>query len=97
MTRYNAEEKTAWFEQWKTSGKRAWVFAGEHGIKGRTFSKWVKKQESEGKQFVEIRPERIACCAGEIVVEKGDIKVRLPLGMSGKEIRAVMEGMGVLP
>jgi hypothetical protein len=62
-----------------------------------TFSTWIKKQEGGGKQFVEIRPEKIACCAGEIVVEKGDIKVHLPLGMSGKEIRAVMEGTGVLP
>jgi transposase-like protein len=97
MTRYSAEEKAAWLEQWKTSGKGAWVFAEEHGIRGQTFSQWVKKQESGGRQFVEIRAERIACCAGEIVVEKGGIKVRLPLGMSGKEIRAVMEGTGVLP
>jgi hypothetical protein len=78
----------------KPAAKEHGLFAEEHGIKGQTFSQWVKKQEGRGKQFVEIRTERIACHAGEIVVEKGDIKVRLPLGMSGKEIRAVMEGTG---
>jgi transposase-like protein len=97
MTRHSTEEKAALLEQWKASGKGAWAFAEENGIKGQTFSKWIKKQEGGGKQFFEIRPEKIACCAGEIVVEKGDIKVRLPLGMSGKEIRAVMEGTGVAP
>jgi transposase-like protein len=97
MTRYSTEEKTKWLESWKASGKGAWEYAREIGVAGQTFSKWVKKQESGEKQFVEIRPERIACCGGEIVVEKGDIKVRLPLGMSGKEIRAVMEGTGMLP
>jgi transposase-like protein len=97
MTRYSTEEKAVWLEQWKASGKGARVFAEEHGLKGQTFSRWIKQQEGGGKQFVEIRPERIACCAGEIIVEKGDIKVHLPLGMRGKEIRAVMEGTGVLP
>jgi transposase-like protein len=97
MTRYSTEERAAWLEQWKAGGKGAWEFAEENGIKGQTFSKWVKKQGGGGKHFVEIRPEWIACCTGEIVVEKGDIKIHLPLGMSGKEIRAVMEGTGVLP
>jgi transposase-like protein len=96
MTRYSPEEKAAWLEQWKASGKSAWAFAQGNGIKGQTLSKWIRKQEGGGKQFVEIRPEKIACYAGEIIVEKGDIKVHLPLGMSGKEIRAVMEGTGVL-
>jgi transposase-like protein len=96
MTRYSAEEKAAWLEQWKASGKGAWVFAEENGIKGQTFSKWIKKQEGGGKQFVEIKPAWLEPFPGEIVVEKGDIKIRLPLGMSGKEIRAVMEGTGVL-
>jgi hypothetical protein len=65
--------------------------------RGRPFSNWVKKQEGCGKQFVEIRPARLASCPGKIVVEKGNIKVRLPFGMSGKEIRTIMERTGFLP
>jgi hypothetical protein len=34
MTRHSAEEKAALLEQWKASGKGAWVFAEENGIKG---------------------------------------------------------------
>jgi hypothetical protein len=97
MTRHSGEGKAAWLEQWKASGKGAWEFAQENGIKGQTFSKWVKKQEGAGKRFVELRASGIACGPGEIVVEKGAIKAHLPFGMSGKEIRAVMEGTGFLP
>jgi transposase-like protein len=97
MTRYSAEEKTKWLEQWKASGKGVWEYAREIGVKGQTFSKWVKKQKGGGKKFVEIKSAGIDLCPGEIVVETGNIKVHLPLGMSGKEIRAVMEGTGVLP
>jgi hypothetical protein len=97
MTRYSTEEKAALLERWKVSGKVAWVFAQENGIKGQTFSKWVKRQEGGGKRFIEIRPAGFACRRGEIVIEKGDIKVHLPFGMSGKEIRVVMEGAGFLP
>jgi hypothetical protein len=97
MTRYSTEEKTARLEQWKASGKSTWEYARENGIKGQTFSKWVKKQEGSGKRFVELRAAGIACGPGGIVVEKGAIKVHLPFGMSGKEIRTVMEGTGFLP
>jgi transposase-like protein len=97
MRRYSAEEKAKWLEGWKTSGKGAWEYAREIGVKGQTFSKWIKKQDGGGKRFVEIRPAGIVSGLDEIVVEKGDIKIRLPFGMSGKEIRAVMEGTGFLP
>jgi transposase-like protein len=97
MTRYSAEEKAKWLEVWKSSGKGAWEFARENGLKGQTFSKWVKRRECGGKRFVEIKPAGAVRRIGEIIVEKGEIKVRLPFGMSGKEIRTVMEGTGLLP
>jgi transposase-like protein len=97
MTRYSTEEKAKHLEGWKASGKGAWEYAREIGVKGQTFSKWVKRQESGGKEFVEIKRGGTAPCFGEIVIEKGTVKVHLPFGMSGKEIRAVMEGTGFLP
>jgi transposase-like protein len=97
MMKYSTEEKAKYLEGWEASGKGAFEYAREVGVKGQTFSKWVKKQAGGGKPFVEIKKAGIAPFIGEIVVEKGDIKVRLPLGMSGNEIRSVMEGTGLLP
>jgi hypothetical protein len=97
MQQYSAEEKAKWLESWKGSGKSIWAFAAENGIKGQTFSKWVKK-EAIGKQaFVEIRGEKAAPGPFGILIEKSGIKIYLPLGMRGNEIRAVMEGAGFLP
>jgi transposase-like protein len=97
MTRYSTEEKAKWLENWKASGKSVREYAREIGVSGQTFSKWVKRQDDAENRFVEIKPAGIASCPGEIVVEKGAVKVHLPFGMSGKEIRAVTEGTGFLP
>jgi hypothetical protein len=97
MTRYSAEEKAKHLEGWKAGGKGAWEYARENGIKGQTFSKWVKRQNGGGERFVELKPGITVPGLGGIVIEKGDIKICLPVGLSGKEIRAVMEGTGLLP
>jgi hypothetical protein len=44
-------------ENWRSSGKRAWVYAKENGIKPPAFTKWTKRKEGPG--FVEIRPAQI--------------------------------------
>jgi hypothetical protein len=97
MTKYSAEEKAKYLEGWKAGGKGAWDYAREIGVKGQTFSKWVKKEAGEKRGFVEIKPGLTVPGMGGIVIEKGDIKISLPVGLSGKEIRCVMEGTGFLP
>jgi transposase-like protein len=92
MTKYSAEEKVKMLEGWKSSGKGAWEYARAIGVKGQTFSKWVKK-ETGGRRFVEIKPKIRAetCIVPEIIVERGEIRVRLPLGTGGEELRTVIE------
>jgi hypothetical protein len=36
MTRYSGEEKAKHLENWRGSGKRAWAYAKENGIKPQT-------------------------------------------------------------
>jgi transposase-like protein len=96
MTRYNTEEKAKLLKQWKARARGLGV-CRKNGIKGQTFSKWVKKQSDGGKKFVELKGAGIAGGPGEIVIKKGGIHIRLPFGMSGKEIRAVMGGAWFLP
>jgi hypothetical protein len=50
-----------------------------------------------GLKFVEIRPVRMETPAdrNEIVIEKGDMKVRLPSEWAVPELCAVLERLGV--
>jgi hypothetical protein len=98
MTRYSAEGKRRLLEEWKAGGQGAGAFARENGVKGQTFSNRVKKEAAEKRQkFVELRPGGGAPCSNRITIETGSIKIHLPRGLSGKEIRAVVEGTGLPP
>jgi transposase-like protein len=96
MTRYGVEEKAKRLEDWKKSGKSARAYAKENGINPQTFSKRAKRKEGPG--FVEIQPARAETPAARkgIVIEKGDIKVRLPPEWSARELCAVLESPGSL-
>jgi hypothetical protein len=93
MTRYSIEEKAKLLDGWRGSGKKAWAFAKEKGINPQTFTKWTKGKEGPG--FVELRsvpPETAA--RKEIVIEKGDMKIRLPSDWAARELCAVLESLG---
>ncbi|MDR2631306.1 MAG: hypothetical protein LBC60_10325, partial [Spirochaetaceae bacterium] len=83
MTRYRFEEKTKLLEDWRGSGKKAWIYAKEKGINPQTFSKWTKREAGPG--FVEVKQTMgtgIKPCGNEILIEKGDLRIHLPLGIS---------------
>ena len=94
----NEEEKAMWLEGWKASGKKAWTYARENGLIPQTFCSWVKKAGiSSPSGFVEI-PQRILPKyeqPQEIRIEKGDIKIYIPLSVCAESLKAVMEGLRV--
>jgi len=93
---FSKEERAMWLEDWRRSGKSAWVYARENGLIPQTFSRWTKL-EPEGKQgFVEVpvRVMRPSAQIPEILIEKGDVKIHIPLVMGCGELRSVMEGLG---
>jgi len=53
--RYGKEEKMRRLADWKESGKSAWAYAKENGLKQQTFAKWVKAEKEEESGFVEIK------------------------------------------
>jgi len=93
------EERIMWLEDWKQSGKSAWAYAKANGLNYQTFKNWTN---AEAKQcFVEVPsnpiPARIFQSAAqmpEILIEKGEVKIRIPLMIGCCELRAVMEGLG---
>ena len=95
----STEERALWLEDWKQSGKKAWTYAKENGLIPQTFCSWVKRETDKASGFVEIpahkkpKPQ----LAQEIVVEKGDIKIHIPLSVWLEYPRAVMEGLRAAP
>jgi transposase-like protein len=93
---YREEEKAMWLEDWKQSGKSAWMYAKENGLNPQTFTKWVKKETEAKPCFVQV-PMQAAAVATEIpeiLIEKGDVKIHIPLVARSIELRAIMEGLG---
>ena len=97
--RYNEEEKTIRLEDWKQSGKRAWAYAKENGFNTQTFVKWTREEAEEKQSFVEVASTnristQVRIQIPEILIEKGEIKIHIPLVIGCGELRAVMEGLG---
>ena len=94
------EEKTMWLEDWQQSGKSAWSYAKANGLNPQTFVNWTKAKKEAGSCFVEVSRQMSAPIMApaqqvlEILIEKGDVKIHIPLNLGCGELRAVMEGLG---
>ena len=94
--KFSDEEKDMWVEDWRQSGKSAWTYAKENGLVPQTFAGWTKKETAAKPCFVEIpagvvQPPRRT---QEILIEKGDVKIHIPLELGRGETRAVTEWLG---
>jgi hypothetical protein len=99
--RFSEEEKAMWLEDWRQSGKSAWVYAKENGLIPQTFTRWTKRR-AESKPdpgFVKLPlgdklpPQHLS----EILIEKGNVKIHIPVSLGCGGLRAIMEGLrGVL-
>jgi transposase-like protein len=100
--RYSEEEKAMWLSDWAQSGKSYWAYAKANGLNMKTFKNWTReKEKTENRQcFVEIPPSpmsmQVITPIREILIEKGDVKIHIPLSVSVGELRAVMEGLGAV-
>jgi len=92
---YSKEEKGMWLDDWRKSGKKAWTYAKENGLIPQTFCSWVKREEKSITGFVEIpvykKPKLEETRV--IVVEKGEIKIHIPLSVWAEGAGTVMEGL----
>jgi len=94
--KYSKEEKAMWLEDWQKSGKGARAYAIENGLIPQTFCSWTKKVTEVKTDFVEIRPKiKTKTQGAAILIEKGDIKIHIPLGINAGELRAVIESLQV--
>jgi len=93
---YSKEEKEMWLEDWHRSGKSAWAYAKANGLNPQTFAKWTKSGTEAKSCFVEVPAQVIkpTLHLPEILIEKGDVKIHIPLMIGSDELRSVMEGLG---
>ena len=94
--KFSDEEKTMWLEDWRQGGKSAWAYAKANGLNPQTFTKWTKAGMETERCFVEVPvPVMLSTlCGQEILIEKGDVKIHIPLISGNRELRAVMEWLG---
>jgi len=93
--KYSKEEKAKWLEDWRKSGKGAWAFARANSLKPQTFINWTKPRGKKKSFFVEI-PIKAQPSNEEqktITIERGDIKIHVPLGFRSDELRSILTAM----
>jgi transposase-like protein len=95
MKKYSEEEKAMWLEDWKASGKSITAYAKANGLNPQTLTNWIRKG-GEGQRFIEIKPYELEPIRylPEILIEKGEIKIHIPVSINQNGLRAVIEGLG---
>jgi transposase-like protein len=98
MKRYSEEEKAMWIEDWKASGMSATMYARENELNPQSLRNWASGQiEKAGQQnFVEIIPtiQRNINSIPEILIEKGDVRIHIPIVISQSDLRTVIQSLG---
>jgi transposase-like protein len=89
--RFSEEEKAMWVEDWRRSGKSAWTYAKENGLIPQTFTRWTRGKPQTKPSFVEIPVQSMPSLQypPEILIEKGDVKIHIPLSLGCVELRAI--------
>jgi transposase-like protein len=95
---FSTEEKEKRLEDWKQSGEKPWTYARKNGLIPQTLCRWIKQKSPKISGFVElpvqVKPKPEQQC--EILVEKGDIKIHIPLSVWIEYPAAITEGLRVL-
>jgi len=95
MKRYSKEERSMWLEDWRQSGKSAWTYAKGNGLIPQTFINWTKRTKEASKIFIEVPAKAIQDTTpmAEVIIEKGEVKIRIPLMIGRGEFCAVIEAL----
>ena len=90
--KFSEEEKALWLKDWRQSGKKAWAYAKENGFIPQTFIRWTKVKAENKSCLVEV-PTRVLPTVEygkEILIEKGEVKIHIPLSIGGEELRTII-------
>ncbi len=93
--KFNEEEKAMWLEDWKQSGKSAWAYAKASGLNPQTFVKWTRTGTEAKPCFVEVPVPTMpgAQREPEILIEKGEVKIHIPLTIGSSGLRTIIDAL----
>jgi len=95
--KHSEEEKAMWLEDWKASGESAWSYAKKNGLNPVTFKNWTMAETGKCRDLVEI-PCTITVEteeSTEIIIEKEDVKIRVPMKAGQEGMKMVIESLGL--
>ena len=94
--RFSEKEKAMRLEDWRRSGKSAWAYAKENGLCPQTFGRWTKTKSKSSNGFVELPKELILPHQhyNKILIEKGEMKIHIPLTLGCSELRTIFSALG---
>ncbi|GHU64810.1 hypothetical protein FACS189447_02470 [Spirochaetia bacterium] len=93
--KYSEEEKAMWLEDWKASGKSLGAYAKANGLNSQTLRNW-EQAGVPTQNFIEVKahvPEPVRYLP-EILIEKGEVRIHIPVSINRNELQAVIEGLG---
>jgi hypothetical protein len=95
MKRCSEEEKEMWVEDWRGSGKSLSIYAKANGLNVQTLRNWAAEPVT-AVDFVEILPpvQEKRTRIPEILIEKGEIKIHLPLDINRNDLKTVIQSLG---
>ena len=93
---YSREERAKLLESWRRSGKSISAYVKEKGLVRWRFTKWLKAERDLKSSFVEVPAAAMKTMqqVPQILIEKGDVRIQIPLGTGCGELRTVMEWLG---
>jgi transposase-like protein len=96
MKKFSKEEKAMWLEDWQRSGKTAWAYAKENGLIPQTFNSWARPRKKTKQAFVEVPSQVLETTnlAQKILIEKGDLKIHIPLEPVLSEFKSAIARLG---
>jgi len=94
MKNYTEKERIRHLKNWKNGEMSKAEYAKSAGIIPTTFYSWAKGIKEKGNSFVEVRQENTIEENQEIVIEKGDMKIRFPLSAEIETLKVVLTAIG---
>ena len=90
MKTYTDKERQNHVAAWKAGGLSRSAYARGQGIPVTTFCKWANEEGPKGQGFVELTATAGFPGKQEIIIEKKDVRIRLPAEMLEAVLRIVL-------
>jgi transposase-like protein len=96
MNTLKPDEKKALITEWRGTGKTAAEYCRIKGIKPTTFYGWIKNEKKNKLQkFVEISKTLEPVKKDEIILEKGDVKIHIPVSLIESELKQILKAFNI--